>query len=120
MSLLNITVVFSGAPRQVLAWQVQVPVGARVRAALLAADGLPQALNAAGLGVDPEACAVGVWGHRASLDQVLEPDDRIEIYRPLTVDPKVARRERFKKQGRRTAGLFAKKRSPMAKTPPSP
>jgi hypothetical protein len=35
----------------------------------------------------------------------------VEIYRPLRVDPKVARRERFKKQGARTAGLFASRRS---------
>jgi putative ubiquitin-RnfH superfamily antitoxin RatB of RatAB toxin-antitoxin module len=34
----------------------------------------------------------------------------VEIYRPLRVDPKVARRERFVKQGARTAGLFVKKR----------
>lgn len=114
MSLLNITVVFSGAPRQVHEWQVQMPTGATVHQALLAVDGLPDALGAAGVSDDFAVCAVGVWGHRAVLDQVLEPDDRIEIYRPLTVDPKVARRERFKKQGRRSAGLFAKKPSPLS------
>jgi uncharacterized protein len=32
------------------------------------------------------------------------------VYRPLLVDPKVARRERFRTQGARAAGLFAKKR----------
>jgi putative ubiquitin-RnfH superfamily antitoxin RatB of RatAB toxin-antitoxin module len=36
--------------------------------------------------------------------------DRIELYRPLKVDPKVARRERFQRQGARAAGLFARKR----------
>ena len=36
--------------------------------------------------------------------------DRLEVYRPLTVDPKVARRQRFVRQGAKTAGLFAKKR----------
>jgi putative ubiquitin-RnfH superfamily antitoxin RatB of RatAB toxin-antitoxin module len=40
----------------------------------------------------------------------LRDQDRIEVYRPLLVDPKVARRERFVKQGARGAGLFAKKR----------
>jgi putative ubiquitin-RnfH superfamily antitoxin RatB of RatAB toxin-antitoxin module len=35
----------------------------------------------------------------------------VEIYRPLTVDPKVARRERFAKQGARATGLFVKKRA---------
>jgi sulfur carrier protein len=36
--------------------------------------------------------------------------ERIEFYRPLRVDPKVARRERFARQGAKSAGLFAKKR----------
>jgi putative ubiquitin-RnfH superfamily antitoxin RatB of RatAB toxin-antitoxin module len=40
----------------------------------------------------------------------LQDGDRLEVYRPLRVDPKVARRERFKGQGARTAGLFAKRR----------
>lgn len=36
--------------------------------------------------------------------------DRVELCRPLTVDPKVARRERFRQQGARGTGLFAKRR----------
>jgi sulfur carrier protein len=36
--------------------------------------------------------------------------DRVEVYRGLKVDPKVARRERFRSQGARAAGLFAKRR----------
>jgi putative ubiquitin-RnfH superfamily antitoxin RatB of RatAB toxin-antitoxin module len=38
----------------------------------------------------------------------------VEVYRELLVDPKVARRERFRKQGSRAAGLFAR-RKPGAK-----
>ena len=55
---------------------------------------------------------VGIWGKKTNPSQVLEDQDRIEIYRPLKVDPKVARRERFQKQGAKTkgAGLFAKRR----------
>jgi uncharacterized protein len=41
---------------------------------------------------------------------VLGDRDRVEIYRPLQVDPKMARRERFRRQGARAAGLFARKR----------
>ena len=48
--------------------------------------------------------------------QVLRDQDRIEIYRPLRVDPKVARRERFVKQGSRGAGLFIKLRIQANKT----
>lgn len=52
----------------------------------------------------------GVWNHKAGLHTVLKHLDRVEIYRSLTVDPKKARRERFHKQGAKTAGLFARRR----------
>ena len=50
-----------------------------------------------------------MWNHRASPEQRLRDQDRVEVYRPLRVDPKLARRERFARQGKRTAGLFARK-----------
>jgi len=53
---------------------------------------------------------VGVWGRKAGPNQLLRNFDRVEVYRELKVDPKVARRERFVSQGARTTGLFAKKR----------
>ena len=59
---------------------------------------------------DAAHTAVGIWGRKVSFDQTLRDLDRIEIYRALTVDPKVARRERFVKQGSKGTGLFAKKR----------
>ncbi len=37
---------------------------------------------------------VGVWNRIASLDTRLRDADRVEVYRPLQVDPKAARRER--------------------------
>ncbi|RIX85471.1 RnfH family protein [Acidovorax cavernicola] len=52
----------------------------------------------------------GVWGRAVAWDQPLKDGDRIELCRPLTVDPKVARRERFQRQGARGTGLFANKR----------
>jgi putative ubiquitin-RnfH superfamily antitoxin RatB of RatAB toxin-antitoxin module len=79
-----------------------------------------QALQKSGLlvshpEIDNHDALIGVWGHKAKLDQCLSDHDRVEIYRPLRVDPKVARRERFVSQGSRGAGLFVKKR-PGAKT----
>jgi len=53
------------------------------------------ALCAAGL--DPGAGALAVWGRRATLQQALREGDRIELLRPLQVDPKEARRLRAKK-----------------------
>jgi putative ubiquitin-RnfH superfamily antitoxin RatB of RatAB toxin-antitoxin module len=40
---------------------------------------------------------VGIYGKKKTLDTVLQPRDRIEIYRPLIADPKDARRRRAKK-----------------------
>jgi len=44
---------------------------------------------------------VGIWGRMRPLDTVLRDRDRIEVYRPLTVDPKEARRQRYAKRGER-------------------
>lgn len=66
------------------------------------------------LSIDPEALLeqglVGVWGRKTQACRVLQAHDRLEIYRSLLVDPKVARRQRFGQQGARSAGLFAKRR----------
>jgi putative ubiquitin-RnfH superfamily antitoxin RatB of RatAB toxin-antitoxin module len=74
-----------------------------------------QALQASGLLdplilQDPSLALFGVWGRKVPLQQELLENDRVEIYRVLKVDPKVARRARFAKQGMRSAGLFVKKR----------
>ncbi|MBX9963746.1 MAG: RnfH family protein [Burkholderiales bacterium] len=37
---------------------------------------------------------VGIWNRRSTLDAAVHADDRVEIYRPLTADPKEARRRR--------------------------
>ncbi len=37
---------------------------------------------------------VGIFGRRCSLERPLHPGDRVEIYRPLAIDPKEARRRR--------------------------
>ena len=52
-----------------------------------------------------------VWGKPVEITHTLKDGDRLEVLRPLRVDPKVARRERFQKQGAKTAGLFAKRRA---------
>lgn len=102
MDTIRVAVVHASAPRQV--WQVELDVstGTTVREALHT-SGLLEAFPSVDLG----AGAVSVWGRRAQPGQVLRDGDRVEVCRPLTVDPKVARRERFRAQGARTAGLFA-------------
>ena len=43
----------------------------------------------------------GIWGRRCSIDQPLIDGDRVEIYRPLTIDPMEARRARADLRRRR-------------------
>jgi hypothetical protein len=44
--------------------------------------------------LDLATAAVGIFGKAASRDQALKDGDRIEIYRPLLEEPKLARRKR--------------------------
>ena len=99
----RVVVAFSPAPRQVLEWAVDLPEGATARDAVLA-SGWPQFCPG------QEPADLGIWGRRCTPQHALREGDRVEVYRPLLVDPKVARRERFRKQGARAAGLFAKRR----------
>ncbi len=102
---ITVDVLYSPGPRVVQQSPVQLPVGCQLGQALPAlaqALGVPLANLA--------ALDVGIWGLRCPKDRVLMAGERIEFYRPLRVDPKVARRERFVRQGAKSAGLFAKKR----------
>ncbi len=45
-------------------------------------------------GIDVRHSAVGVFGRVALPDRVVEEGDRVEILRPLAIDPKAARRAR--------------------------
>ncbi len=42
---------------------------------------------------DLARCAVGVWGQVVERGRRLHDGDRVEIYRPLKLDPQAARRE---------------------------
>lgn len=42
---------------------------------------------------------VGIFGRQVELSTLLEDGDRVEIYRPLRVDPKEMRRNRLEAQG---------------------
>ena len=63
---------------------------------------LQQALDASGIlqrypQIDLSTQKVGVFGKLKPLDAVLADHDRVEIYRPLLVDPKVSRQRRVEK-----------------------
>ena len=103
--LIQVYLVYSAQAREVLELPLLVSPDCTVIQALQTSRLLVQRPE-----IDPATMTVGVWGRKVTLTHVLRDQDRIEIYRPLKVDPKVARRERFVRQGARTAGLFTKKR----------
>ena len=51
-------------------------------------------------GIDFAGSAVGIFGRVSALSQLLSDGDRVEIYRPLTADPKAARRARARESRR--------------------
>lgn len=59
---------------------------------------MASALDAQFKGLDLAAVALGIWGKKASGDQPLTEGDRVELYRPLQIDPKEARRARAEKK----------------------
>ncbi|WP_042295565.1 RnfH family protein [Paraburkholderia bannensis] len=71
---------------------VQLPAGSTVQ----------QAIDASGIltrhpEIDLTKLKVGVYGKLKPLDAELADHDRVEIYRPLVVDPKLARQRRVDK-----------------------
>ncbi len=100
---MQIVIAYARAAREVHELSLELPAGTTVAQAL-AASGLSK------LYPETESAPCGVWGRKASADQILRNGDRVEVYRALRVDPKVARRERFAKQGAGRTGLFAKRR----------
>jgi uncharacterized protein len=103
---LVISVAASLRARHIMQTELRLPAGARIAQALAL---LAQHPEWASLCAEPEL-AVAIWGERATPSQLLHDGDRLELLRRLRVDPKVARRERFQKQGARSAGLFATRR----------
>ncbi len=89
---LDVEVIYCPAPGAVDAMRLRLPPGATVADALQA-SGLP---GRHGLAL--EGLSVGVWARWRPLSTPLRDGDRIEVYRPLAVDPKEARRRRQQRQ----------------------
>lgn len=92
--MLSIEVCYALPARQSLI-PVTLPDGATVRDAIDASGVL--ALHPE---IDLDRAKTGVFGKLAPLDAPLADHDRVEIYRPLIVDPKVARQRRVEKTRR--------------------
>ncbi|MFM2398739.1 MAG: hypothetical protein RL341_896 [Pseudomonadota bacterium] len=84
---MNITVAFAdghGAQMEPL----ELPPGS------VLADALAASALAAQLTQQHGPLTAGIWNHVRPLDALLANGDRVELYKPLIADPKVARRLR--------------------------
>lgn len=82
---LQIEVAYSPAAGLVNRVTLCLPVGSTVG----------DAVSKAFPGLALEGLVPGVWGKQRALGDTLRDQDRVEIYRPLLVDPKEARRQRY-------------------------
>lgn len=81
--------VVCATPERQLLCRVSLPAGSPVLQAV-EASGILQAMPE----VPFDASRLGIFSRRVAPDEVLKDGDRVEIYRPLTLDPKDARRRR--------------------------
>lgn len=90
--MLEIEIAYGLPDRQYLR-AMQVPEGTTARQAVLQSS-LDQEIP----NLDLASAPLGIFGKRVKDDTVLRARDRIEIYRPLLIDPKEARRRRVQNQ----------------------
>lgn len=86
--LIDVTVCYALPERQWLEL-VQLPVGATVKDAIVQSRITEKIKD-----LEFNDSDIGVYGKRVSMEQVLADGDRVEIYRPLQMDPKEIRRMR--------------------------
>lgn len=90
---LTIAIFWSPAAGELREQSLTLPEGSTLRDALTASAWFEPARL--------DDLKVGLWGRQVPLDTPLRERDRVEVYRPLTVDPKEARRQRFQAAGSR-------------------
>jgi len=91
---IHVEVVLAMPERQEL-MTLEVPAGSTLADAI-ARSGLAEMFE----GFELDLTKVGIFGQKTSPDQVLHDGDRVEIYRPLSADPKEVRRQRALKQAK--------------------
>lgn len=87
MAEISVEVAFAIADKQRLV-SVMLPIGATV------AEAITQSSIARRFARhDLSSLSVGIWGREVTREHVLSDGDRVEIYRPLDMDPREARRQ---------------------------
>ena len=90
--MLEIEVVYGLPDKQVLT-KMNVQNGCTAREAVCQ-SGLDEIFSE----LDLQTAPLGIFGKSAKSETLLRDKDRIEIYRPLLIDPKEARRKRVQNQ----------------------
>lgn len=91
---LTVEVVFAAGPHLVHQVSLRLPEGTTLADALRASrllDGMAAH--------EADALKASVWDRLAPLDTPLRDGDRVELTRGLLVDPKEARRQRYRRDG---------------------
>ena len=84
---IQVEVVVARPDRQALC-SLRLPTGTDAAGAVTRAD-----LQATFPDIELQACKLAVWGRPVAADHVLADGDRVEVLRPLELDPRDARRE---------------------------
>ena len=92
-------------PEQQRVIEVELSPGATCRDAIEASGILNEFPQ-----IDLAATSIGVFGEVCPLDQTVEAFDRMEIYRPLQVDPREQRRRRVEAARRDASDRSKRKR----------
>ena len=87
MAEIDVEVAYAGPEHQVVI-PLAVPSGTT------AWEAVERAKAALPAGVTPDPSRLGIFAKKVAADRVLEEGDRVEIYRPLILDPMEARRRR--------------------------
>jgi hypothetical protein len=87
-NVLQIELVYAGVDN-ILRIPLQVTEGTTIRQALALSGMLEQCPE-----IDPERNKLGIFSKLCDPDTVVAAGDRVEVYRPVTADPKQARRRR--------------------------
>jgi uncharacterized protein len=95
MPIMKVEVAYASAVQQKII-TLEVPAGCTIQEAI-DLSGMLQLFPE----IDLNKQAVGVFSRKQTLTTVLNNGDRVEIYRPLTIDPKEARRAKAKMNAKR-------------------
>ena len=87
-SEIAVDVVYSPRAGETLSLSLFLPMGATVQ----------QAIDASGALAQFTPAGIGVWGKPCKPTDRLRDQDRVELYRPLLIDPMEARRARQRQQ----------------------